>query len=69
MKKAEVNIKKRVAFGRMAKTSKFKAWHKIEVSKRMGTFVDINVVVDEMMKQVRIETKQDGEWKDGSKIH
>jgi protein subunit release factor B len=56
---------KRDAFVKMINTKEFKAWHKIECAKRLGTLKDIEETVNEMMhdKYLRVEGKEDGKWK------
>lgn len=57
---------KKIAFRRMAESKEFKAWHKIEVAKRIGAEIDIEEVVDNLMqnKNIRIEIKVDGLWRE-----
>jgi len=51
------------AFGKMAKTKEFLAWHKIETARLMGKFVGVDEAVDKEMKKIRTEIKVDGKWK------
>jgi protein subunit release factor B len=53
---------KKLAFLKMAKTKEFQKWHKIETSRRLGQLLDIDKIVEEQMKQVKIEMKKDGKW-------
>ena len=55
---------KRKAFVKMAQTSQFRAWHKMETARRMGQLADLNEAVDRTMKEcnLRIEGKRDGRW-------
>lgn len=54
---------KRLAFKRMLKSKKFKAWHKIEVSKRLGIYEEVENKVDKEMKNILVEGKNDqGQW-------
>lgn len=48
---------KKEAFKRLIESKKFKKWHKIEVSKRLGMLDDIDKKVEEMMdpKYLKIE--------------
>lgn len=46
---------RRAAFERCVDTKEFKAWHKLEVARRLGQIVDIDAKVDRMMDDVRIE--------------
>lgn len=41
---------KRIAFERMAATEKFKAWHKLECARRLGTLQEIEDKVDRWMQ-------------------
>ena len=53
---------KTIAFGRMAATKEFKAWHKIETSRQMGNYVDLDKQVDKQMRRVKVEFKSEGKW-------
>jgi protein subunit release factor B len=54
---------KQAAFRKMAETKEFKAWHRIEVAKHMGTHRDIEKAVDKAMEQVRTEVQdENGRW-------
>lgn len=54
-----------LAFQRMAETQKFKNWHKLEVMKRSGLMAQIDAVVEQEMRKVKIECKDDeGRWID-----
>lgn len=55
---------RRAAFRKMAESKEFKAWHKIEVSRRTGQLIDINDKVDKMMRDanLRVEGRVDGRW-------
>jgi protein subunit release factor B len=54
---------KQAAFRKMAETKEFKAWHRIEVAKHMGTYRDIEKSVDAEMKKIRVEaTDENGRW-------
>lgn len=50
------------AFCKMANSKEFQSWLKIELSKRMKSYIDINEYVDEQMKQLKIEARKDGKW-------
>lgn len=52
------------AFTRMAATSKFKVWHKLEVARRTGVEVQVEEEVDRLMQphNLRIEVKESGLW-------
>jgi len=54
---------KRKAFVKMADTTKFKAWHKLECARRMGKLADIEEQVNrEMRTNVKVEGRVDGRW-------
>lgn len=59
---------KRTAFMRMADDPKFKSWHRMEVAKVLGTWRDIEKVVDEQMKQIKIEVMQNDKWIEESDV-
>ena len=58
---------KSLAFRRMAETKEFKAWHKLEIAKRSGELKRIQEEVERQLnpKYIKIETKQNGLWKEG----
>jgi len=55
---------KRKAFRKMAESDKFKAWHKLEVSKRTGKLIDLEDNVNRAMneKNLKVEGRVDGLW-------
>lgn len=54
---------KRLAFGRMAQTDKFKAWHKIETARRTGELKQIEERIEyELKHKTRCEIRKDGKW-------
>lgn len=53
---------KREAFRKMSESTEFKKWHRLEVAKRTGQLMDIEQKVDQEMKQVQVEVKQNGRW-------
>lgn len=55
---------KRLAFRKMAETAEFKAWHKIETAKRVGTLVSIEDNVNQAMRDtnLKVEGRVDGKW-------
>lgn len=55
---------RQIAFKKMVETKEFKNWHKIEIAKRMGNYIDIDKVVDESLQphNLKIEIKKDGKW-------
>jgi hypothetical protein len=58
---------KRKAFRRCVESEKFKAWHRIEVSKRLGQFVDAEEAVKRSLTpaSLKIETQdEEGKWQE-----
>lgn len=54
---------KQQAFHRMVKSNKFQAWLKLETSRRLGVLDDIEKRVDEELKKIIVEGKDDsGKW-------
>lgn len=55
---------KRTAFERMAKTDRFKTWHRLECARRMGDEVNIRDAVEDAMRpwNIREEIKVNGKW-------
>ena len=55
---------KSAAFKKMSETKEFKAWHKMEVARRMGTLTMIEDNVNKMMEDhnLRVEGKVEGKW-------
>lgn len=54
---------KKIAFVAMANTKEFKAWHKTEVARRLGTLTEIEETVNRQLKQIRVEGKdENGRW-------
>jgi protein subunit release factor B len=52
------------AFERMCNTDKFKVWHKMEIMRRNGTEAVIQDNVARQMRQIKVEVKDDGLWKE-----
>lgn len=53
----------RTAFLRLLETPKFKMWHKMEVSRRVGILKDIDKTVAEQMKHIQVQVKDaQGRW-------
>lgn len=52
----------KLAFKRLVNSDKFKLWHKMEVSRRIGALHDIDKTVAEEMKKIRVEIQKDGKW-------
>jgi len=52
---------KKRAFLRMIDTPQFKAWIKLETAKALGQ-PSLESIVEEQMKQIRVEYKEDGKW-------
>jgi len=48
---------KREAFEKCANTAKFKAWHRIEVMRRLGQLKDVDRRVDEMMRDENLKVE------------
>lgn len=61
--KSQVQNKKK-AFERLVNSSKFKSWHKIEVSKRTGELAAIEQEVDRSMRpsNLSVHVKYNGKW-------
>lgn len=57
---------RKAAFHRLVGTEKFRKWHSLECSKRMGTIIDVEETVNQQMqpKNLIIETKdsETGKW-------
>lgn len=65
----EQSKNKAEAFKRMSQTEKFKTWMKIEVSRKTGELAAIEKRVEEEMKNVRIEIKNEkGIWQKVEKV-
>ena len=57
---------KKSAFKRMVESKKFQIWLKKEAWKQMGLLNDVGDAVDEQMKHIKIESKdQNGRWVEG----
>lgn len=56
---------RKTAFRKMAESKKFKAWHRLEVSRKTGQEKIIQAAVDKAMREVRVEVKEDGKWIQG----
>lgn len=53
-----------LAFERMCKTKKFEAWRHLEFMKRTGQEAVIQDNVERQLKQIRVEIKDEGLWKE-----
>jgi len=55
---------KRLAFRKMAESAEFKAWHKLETARRLGTLIDVDDYVNRTMRDsnLKVEGKVDGKW-------
>jgi len=54
-----------LAFRRLLETTKFKMWHKMEVARQLGLLKDVEKTVDEEMKKIKVEVKdENGRWVD-----
>jgi len=56
---------KKVAFKRLLEKEIFKKWHKIQVSKFLGNYIDADKWADEQMNiyNLRFEIQVEGKWK------
>lgn len=54
----EQYLNKREAFRKCAETPKFKAWHKLEVMRRLGQLKDVERAVDEMMHPDNLKVEE-----------
>lgn len=51
------------AFRRCLNDPKFKAWHKLETARRLGTVSSVEAEVERQLKAIRIDTKdENGRW-------
>lgn len=53
-----------LAFERMCKTDKFESWRHMEFMKRTGQEAVIQDNVERQLKQIRVEIKDEGLWKE-----
>lgn len=53
---------KKIAFRRCVDDKKFQNWIKIETSRALGKLQDIEDTVDAMMKDIKVEGKENGKW-------
>ena len=52
-----------LAFRRLIESKKFKAWHSMECSRRMGLLKNIDESVEAEMKRIKIEVRDEhGRW-------
>jgi len=59
----EQHINKRTAFKRMTETKEFKKWMRIEACRKTGELIEIEKQVDQEMKKVKVEGKDEkGRW-------
>jgi protein subunit release factor B len=58
------------AFRRMAEDPRFKAWHKVEVARHMGTLKSIEKKVNQMMSNdnIKVEVQINDQWVEGESI-
>lgn len=61
------HVNRQLAFGRMVNTKEFKQWHRLEVMRRTGQQAIIDDQVKRQMRQIRVEVKEDGKWKEVNK--
>lgn len=62
----EQTLNKKEAFKRMYNTEKFQKWLELEIKIRSGELAIIEAKVDKIMKNVKVEIKEDGKWVDAS---
>lgn len=55
---------KEAAFFKMSQTKEFKNWHKKQTNRLIGQEIDLEKQVDESMKHIKIEGKEDGKWEE-----
>lgn len=53
---------KRDAFRKMAETLEFKTWHQLETNRRTGAEAEIERKVEQELRKVRVEVREDGVW-------
>lgn len=53
---------RKTAFERMANSSEFKKWHRIETARRNGELDNIDSIVEKQMKSIKIEVVENGKW-------
>lgn len=53
---------KREAFRKMTETDTFKKWHQLEVNRRTGALAEIERRVEQELRKVRVEVREDGVW-------
>ena len=53
---------KKEAFQKMANTEEFKNWHRLETNRRTGVQAEIERTVEQQMKKVKVEIREDGKW-------
>lgn len=61
----EYKQNEKIAFRRLIESPKFKVWHKIEVAHRIGLLKAVDKIVEQQMKEVKVEVKDEkGRWVD-----
>ncbi len=58
---------RKLAFERMAKSEKFKIWHRLEVSRVTGEADRIEREVKRQMRNIKVEIKEDDLWTEVNK--
>jgi protein subunit release factor B len=53
---------KREAFRKMAESEEFRNWHRLEVNRRTGVLAEIERRVEQELRKVRVEIREDGVW-------
>lgn len=52
------------AFRKVTNSKEFKNWLRIEVAKVEGLYADIEDTVNKQMKEIKVEVKENGKWKE-----
>lgn len=53
---------KKIAFRRLIEKPEFQRWFKIECSKKLGTWINVEKEIDREMRNIKIEAIKDGKW-------
>jgi protein subunit release factor B len=53
---------RKTAFTQMANSKEFKKWHQLEILRRTGEAARIDAVVEEEIRKIKIEIRQDDKW-------
>jgi protein subunit release factor B len=60
----EQSKNKKEAFKRMSNTNEFKAWLNLEIKRKSGELAVIEQEIEQSLKKVKTEIKEDGKWVD-----